>query len=45
MGLPIHFEITGGQVHDSVVAEVLVKHTISENSDDYTADREHDSQQ
>ena len=45
MGLPIHFEITGGQVHDSVVAETLVKSTIGEDSDYYIADRGYDSQE
>ena len=45
MGLPIHFEITGGQVHDSVVATTLVKYTINEDSDYYVADRGYDSQE
>ena len=44
MELPIHFEITGDEVHDSKLAAKLVEHTISEDSEHYITDRGYDSE-
>lgn len=44
MGLPIHFEITGGEVHDSKLAAKLVELTISKDSEYYIEDRGYDSE-
>jgi len=44
MGLPIHFEITGGEVHDSKIAPELRELTIHKDCDYYIADRGYDSE-
>lgn len=41
-GNPINFEITGGQVHDSQVAEKLIDH-LSDKAECFVADKAYDS--
>ena len=43
-GLPIHFEITGGEVHDSKLAPKLISVTMHPESDHFIADRGYDSE-
>ena len=42
-GNPIHVELTGGQVHDSKVANTLIKSTIKKQTQAVVADRGYDS--
>ncbi|WP_019672538.1 IS5 family transposase [Psychrobacter lutiphocae] len=43
-GNPVHIEVTGGQLHDSQMANVLIKRAIKDDTEAVVADKGYDSQ-